>query len=56
MKNAPVTWANLLLFFTEKKISEFFLFFIGILPQGLENRKIYYLKGSIYYCEREITG
>ena len=41
---------------TEKNISEFFLFFIGILPQGIENRKIYYLKGSIYYCESEITG
>ena len=41
---------------TEKNISEFLLFFIGILPQGVENRKIYYLKGSIYYCESEITG
>ena len=43
-------------YYTEKNISEFFLFFIGILPQGIENRKIYYLKGSIYYCESEITG
>ena len=42
--------------YTEKNISEFFLFFIGIIPQGIENRKIYYLKGSIYYCESEITG
>ena len=42
--------------YTEKNISEFFLFFIGILPQGVENWKIYYLKGSIYYCESEITG
>ena len=42
--------------YTEKNISEFFLFFIGILPQGIENRKIYCLKGSIYYCESEITG
>ena len=43
-------------YYTEKNISEFFLFFIGILPQGIENRKIYCLKGSIYYCESEITG
>ena len=42
--------------YTEKNIFEFFLFFIGILPQGIENGKIYYLKGSIYYCESEITG
>ena len=42
--------------YTEKNISEFFLFFIGILPQGVENRKICYLKGSIHYCESEITG
>ena len=41
---------------TEKNISEFFLFFIGILPQGVETRKICYLKGSMYYRESEITG
>ena len=42
--------------YTEKNISAFFLFFIGILPQEVENRKIYYLKGGIvYYCESEIT-
>ena len=40
--------------YTEKNISKFFLFFIGVLPQRVENRKIYYLKGSIYYCKSEI--
>ena len=44
------------LLYTEKNISKFFLFFIGILPQGVENTKICYLKGTIYYCESEITG
>ena len=27
--------------YTEKKISEFFLFFIGTLPQEVENKKCY---------------
>ena len=43
-------------FNTEKNISEFFLFFIGTLPQGVDNRKTCYLKRSIYYCESEIRG
>ena len=42
--------------YTEKNISEFFLFFIGTLPQGVDNRKTCYLKRSIYYCESEIRG
>ena len=52
----PAHFNEICLQYTEKNTSEFFPFFIGILPQGVENRKICYLKGSIYYCESEITG